>query len=136
MIRGSTGRGGVRAAVEAIRVLKAGQTLAMTPDGPRGPSGVVQGGVMLMAQRSGAALVPVGISSFPRILAGSWDKYLVPYPFGRAAVVFGDPIYVPKDATEDEVEAIRVQFETKLHEIETKAERLVNKRGIQVPGSA
>ncbi|HZH98856.1 MAG TPA: DUF374 domain-containing protein, partial [Fimbriimonadaceae bacterium] len=59
IIRGSTGRGGARAAVESIRVLRTGDTMAVTPDGPRGPSGVVQPGVILMAQKSGAALIPV-----------------------------------------------------------------------------
>lgn len=65
IIRGSTGRRGVSAALEAIRALKAGGTLAMTPDGPRGPSGSVQGGVMLMARKSGGKLIPVGISARP-----------------------------------------------------------------------
>src|SRR5688572_9644726 len=62
IIRGSTVRGGVRALVDSIRVLKYGGTMAMTPDGPRGPNGVVQAGVMAMAQKSGAALVPGGFS--------------------------------------------------------------------------
>src|SRR5579862_1254579 len=56
-IRGSTGRGGERALVESIRVLKQGATMALTPDGPRGPSGVAQGGIMAMAKKSGCALV-------------------------------------------------------------------------------
>ncbi|MGC5340985.1 DUF374 domain-containing protein, partial [Escherichia coli] len=65
VIRGRTGRGGVRAAVEAIKTLRSGATMAMTPDGPRGPSAVLQDGVIFMAQKSGAALVPVGISARP-----------------------------------------------------------------------
>jgi len=128
VIRGSTGRGGVRAAVEAIRALKGGSIMAMTPDGPRGPSGVVQGGVMLMAHKSGAALVPVGISAYPRYLARSWDRYLVPFPFARAAVIFGDPVVVPASSTPEEVEEIRVRFEQTLHEIEREAEILVRAR--------
>ena len=64
-IRGSTGqdRGGIKAALQGIQTLKDGGTMAITPDGPRGPSKVVQGGVMLMARKSGAKLVPVGISA-------------------------------------------------------------------------
>jgi len=124
-IRGSTGRGGVRALIEAIRVLREGGTMAMTPDGPRGPSGVVQGGVMTMAQKSGARLYPVGISCKPRVLAKSWDRYMLPIPFGRGVILFGEPITVPKDADEETVEAIRLQFEKAIHAAEAEAERLV-----------
>jgi lysophospholipid acyltransferase (LPLAT)-like uncharacterized protein len=122
VIRGSTGRGGVRAAVEAIRALKEGGTMAMTPDGPRGPSGVVQGGVMLMAQKSGAGLIPVGISARPRIVAKSWDKYIIPLPFSKILMIFGEPIYVPLKATEEEIEAVRLQLESEIHRLEQLAE--------------
>lgn len=128
IIRGSTGRGGVRAAVEAIRILKDGGTMALTPDGPRGPSGVVQGGIMLMAQKSGAKLIPVGISARPRILAKSWDRYMLPMPFAKATMIFGEPIQVPKDASEAEVEAIRLHLESELHRLEREAELAVGHR--------
>lgn len=129
VIRGSTGRGGVRAAVEGIRLLREGGSLAMTPDGPRGPSGVVQGGVMLMAQKSGALLVPVGIVARPcwRI-EKSWDRYMVPMPFGRGLMVFGDGIAVPADANEEAVEEIRVRFEQEIHRLEAEAERQIRAR--------
>lgn len=128
VIRGSTGRGGERALIESIRCLKAGNTMAITPDGPRGPSGVVQGGVMRMAQKSGAALIPVGISAKPRWLAKSWDKHMVPYPFARCVILFGDPMYVPKDADEEILEKIRLELQSKMHEMEMKAEARVHGR--------
>jgi lysophospholipid acyltransferase (LPLAT)-like uncharacterized protein len=123
VIRGSTGRGGARAAIEAIRALKKGGTMAMTPDGPRGPSHVVQGGVMLMAQKSGAALVPVGISARPRWLVNSWDSYMVPMPFAKTLFIFGDPIFVPPDADEETVENVRLQLESEMNRLEEEAER-------------
>ena len=122
VIRGSTGRGGVRAAVEAIRALKEGGTMAMTPDGPRGPSGVVQGGVMLMAQKSGAGLIPVGISARPRLVAKSRDKYILPLPFSKCLMIFGEPIYVPLKSSEEEIEQIRLQLEAEIHRLEQLAE--------------
>ena len=97
----------------------------MTPDGPRGPSGVVQGGVMLMAQKSGAALIPVGISARPRTLARSWDRYLIPWAFGRAVFLFGDPIFVPEGANEEEVEELRLRLEQQIHAKEVEAEGLL-----------
>jgi lysophospholipid acyltransferase (LPLAT)-like uncharacterized protein len=123
VIRGSTGRGGERALVESIRCLRQGNTMAITPDGPRGPSGVVQGGVMAMARKSGAALIPVGISARPRILVKSWDRHQVPLPFARGLIIFGAPLYVPADADEAAVEAIRLQLEAEMHRLQDEAER-------------
>lgn len=125
IIRGSTGRGGARAAVEAIRALKNGATLALTPDGPRGPSGVVQEGIVFLAQKSGRPLVPLGVSCRPRILARSWDRYLIPIPFGRAVVVIGKAIHVPPNADEAELERIRLELQEALHDCEGQAERML-----------
>lgn len=122
VIRGSSGRGGERALVESIRVLRNGEEMAITPDGPRGPAGVVQGGVMLMAKKTGAALVPVGSSSRRGRYVPTWDRYLVPGFFSRAVFMFGEPIYVPKDATDDEVEALRLRVEAAIGEIQARAE--------------
>lgn len=122
-IRGSTGRGGARAAIEAIRALKSGGTMAMTPDGPRGPSHVVQGGVMLMALKSGAALIPVGISARPRKLINSWDRFMLPAPFARAIMIFGEPISLRSGAGEEEVEEARLRLESEMTRLEAEAER-------------
>ncbi len=123
-IRGSTGRGGERALVESIRVLRDGGTMAMTPDGPRGPSGIAQGGIMAMARKSGCALVPVGISSRPRLLMKkAWDKHMVPLPFSKSMMVFGDPYYVGKDATPEEIEEIRLKLQEDMHKLQEEADR-------------
>jgi lysophospholipid acyltransferase (LPLAT)-like uncharacterized protein len=120
-IRGSTGRGGVRAALQGVKALKEGGTMAITPDGPRGPSGEVQGGVMLMAQKSGAGLVPVGIHCKPAIFFKSWDRYMLPVIFGRAKMIFGEPIYVAEKATEAEVEEARFRLQTEINRLEAEA---------------
>ncbi len=125
IIRGSTGRGGVRALVESIRALKNGGTMAMTPDGPRGPNGVVQDGVMAMAQKGGAALRAAGFSCRPRWVFKSWDKYNVPCPFAKGVIVFSDPIYVPKEATPSEIEVLRLKLEEEMHRVEAEAEAMM-----------
>lgn len=121
-IRGSTGRGGVKAAIESIEVLKRGAVMAFTPDGPRGPSGVVQGGIMLMAKKSGAWLVPVGVSADRRKLVKTWDRYLVPGFFSRCLMVFGEPRKVDPKSTEEEIEIARSALEQDMRELETAAE--------------
>lgn len=123
IIRGSTGRGGERALVESIRVLRKGGEMAMTPDGPRGPSGVVQPGVVMMARKSGAALIPVGISAKPAWRAPTWDRYLVPYPFAKGIFAFGEPIYLSENADEEEQERVRLQLEEAIHAMQTDVER-------------
>ena len=127
-IRGSTGRGGARALIESIRALREGGTMAMTPDGPRGPTHVVQGGVMVMALKSGACLIPVGISARPRLLIRSWDRYMVPVPFARALLIFGNPICVPAAADEDCVESCRLLLESEINRLEAESERRMGHR--------
>lgn len=119
-IRGSTGqgRGGIKAALQGVKALKEGGTMAITPDGPRGPTKVVQGGVMLMAKKSGAKLVPVGISAERAWYAKSWDSYMIPKPFSRAKMIFGAPLSVPEKASEEEVESIRLEFEREIERLD------------------
>ena len=103
-VRGSTSaRGAVQAALTVTKQLKRGATLAFTPDGPRGPSHVVQPGAIFLAQKSGSPIIPTGISAYPRKLSRrSWDHYLIPHPFSRVVWLYGDPIYIPADAKSEE----------------------------------
>ncbi len=121
-IRGSTGKNGAKALAESIRVLKKGATMAFTPDGPKGPSGVVQPGIVLMAKKSGAALVPVGVAASWKCHAPTWDRYLVPLPFAKCVMVFGDPMFVSKDASEEETEIVRVRLEAEIHRVQQQAD--------------
>lgn len=121
-IRGSTGRGGVKAAIASIDVLQKGATMAFTPDGPRGPSGIVQGGIMLMAKKSGAWLVPVGVSANRRWSVKTWDRYLVPKPFAKCVMVFGEARRLEPTASEEQVETVRQWLESELTRLESEAE--------------
>lgn len=127
VIRGSTGRGGARALIESIRVLRDNASMAITPDGPRGPSGVVQEGVMVMAKKTGCALIPVGTYARPAIFFKTWDDYMIPLPFARAVFVFGAPIYVPSDAAPEAVEEQRKLLETEIHRLQAEAKSLVRR---------
>lgn len=122
-IRGSTGRNGVRGALQMARKVKEGGVLAFTPDGPRGPTHKVQHGVILMAEKSGAPIVPIGVSAKSRWLAGSWDSYMVPMPFSRAYVVFGDPIFVPPKLSDGKRAEMSAIIERAINRVEKEAER-------------
>ena len=118
--RGSSGASGARALAACIKLLRNGGVVGVTPDGPRGPSGVLQPGVITMAKKSGRPIVPTGASSRPRITTRSWDRFTVPLPFAKSLLLFGEPIYVPEGADEAEVQA-RVQ--TEMRRLQDEADR-------------
>jgi len=104
-IRGSTTRGGREALREAVRVLHEGGQVAFTPDGPRGPRMTVQVGCVLAAMRAGVPIVPVGFEARRAKRLRSWDRFMLPLPFTRVAVRFGEPIDVPADLDSEQVVA-------------------------------
>lgn len=85
--KGDAAKGGARALRDGLKQLKHGG-LAITPDGPRGPARVMAEGLPLMARMSGVPVVLVGMSCNPAIRLNSWDRALLPLPFGRGAVVY------------------------------------------------
>ena len=90
-VRGSTNKGGARGIVVLKRYLEAGHPAALTVDGPKGPPRVVQEGIVTLARRTRAWILPVSAGTTrPRFLR-SWDRYLVPMPFSRSFVTYGEP---------------------------------------------
>jgi lysophospholipid acyltransferase (LPLAT)-like uncharacterized protein len=92
------------------------------PDGPRGPAERVQPGVVALAALTGAPVVPFGFAARPARRLHSWDRFMVPLPFARAAVVFGAAAMVPREADR---ETARVDLERTLLEVTERADRLV-----------
>ena len=106
VVRGSTNKGGARGVVVLKRYLEAGHAAALTVDGPKGPPRVVQEGVVTLARRSGAWILPVSAGTTrPRFLR-SWDRYLVPKAFSRSYVVYGEPFRLADESTDRCREAI------------------------------
>lgn len=124
-IRGSSSKGGVRALIQLTRRLKEGESAAFTPDGPRGPTHKVQGGVIHMAQRTGCPIIPFCASARPRRLLRSWDSYLIPMPFARATFVVGEPIYLPAEMSDDQQMEAAERVEQAINSCETRAEELL-----------
>lgn len=121
VIRGSTGRGGARALVECIRVLKQGDVMAITPDGPRGPDRKVQPGVLVMAQKSGAILVPMAAAARPCWFAPSWDRYVVPFPFAKVVVAYGRAIEIAEESGEAGISEAQRALQSALEDAEDQA---------------
>lgn len=122
IIRGSTGRNGIRAAVEAMRKLKEGCSLAFTPDGPRGPTRQIQDGVLHMAQKTGAAIIPCGNSAKRAWRAKSWDRYMIPKVRSKAVLIFGPPIYIEPGSGEVGLQEARAKLEAEINRLQNQAE--------------
>ena len=124
-IRGSTTRGGAKALLKMIKGSKEGTVLAITPDGPKGPRFTVQPGIVYLSQKTGFPIVPasLGLTSYWEL--PSWDKFRIPKPFSKAALICGEPIHIPPKLNKSEVEEYRILLEKRLKEMSIEAEQLV-----------
>jgi hypothetical protein len=116
--RGSTSSGASALLRALVRVVQRGGVVGMLPDGPRGPAGVAQPGVVALARMTGAALVPVGISAAPCWRFGSWDRAMLPKPFARVRLHFGEALLLPKKADADALEVARARLQQELRRLD------------------
>ena len=91
-IRGSSTRGGVKALIGAIKEIKSGTDIGITPDGPQGPRHEVQDGIIAMAQKAKVKIVLVEIKPSKYWQLNSWDKFIIPKPFGEINYFISEPI--------------------------------------------
>jgi lysophospholipid acyltransferase (LPLAT)-like uncharacterized protein len=124
-IRGSTTRGGLAALRGMVRFFKTGANVAITPDGPQGPRHVVQMGVIELARLTNAPIVPVAYGVSRRKVFNSWDHFILPLPFSRLAYVWGEPVSVPRESSQEELESKRILVEERLRRITAEADSLV-----------
>ncbi|HVT59887.1 MAG TPA: lysophospholipid acyltransferase family protein [Thermoanaerobaculia bacterium] len=119
--RGSSSRGGAGGLRDLLRKAAAGYDLAFTPDGPRGPAGVVQPGVVLAAAATGLPVQPVAIAATRNRRLRSWDRFLVPLPFGTVHFVYGEALRVGR---RDDPAAAGAELERRLAAAAAAAERM------------
>jgi lysophospholipid acyltransferase (LPLAT)-like uncharacterized protein len=110
-IRGSSSRKGVIALRQLMDTLAADGNVLFTPDGPRGPIYEASPGVIFLAQKSGAPIVPIHMEYSTCWRLKSWDRFVVPGPFAKLRAIFGAPISVAplSDAEQFEAERLRLQ---------------------------
>jgi lysophospholipid acyltransferase (LPLAT)-like uncharacterized protein len=127
VIRGSSGHDGLQALVDMIRLMRdePGMGACLAVDGSRGPRGVVQGGIISLAQRTGGMIIPVTISARPAwIFRKAWDRTLIAKPFARVDIVFGEWIEVPAKLKAPEAGVIREALEERLIALQAQADQL------------
>lgn len=128
VVRGSSKRKGAQALLGLVESLRSGKTIGLAVDGPRGPLYEVKPGLTYLAGKINKPIVPV-VTSAKRfwILERIWDKYLLPVPFTRGVVMYGEPIWVSGTA-EHELETKRAEVQSALNRMMDEADRYFSKR--------
>jgi lysophospholipid acyltransferase (LPLAT)-like uncharacterized protein len=117
-IRGSSSRGGHQALRSLAKQLEQGYNIGITPDGPRGPAFQVQIGIIKLAQLTGAAIVPVSYDASRKKILKSWDRFIIPKPFGHIHMAFGEPLFVPRKPTPRDIKSYRQELESRLLDLD------------------
>jgi lysophospholipid acyltransferase (LPLAT)-like uncharacterized protein len=116
-IRGSTSRRGPQALLEATTWMERDHSIVITPDGPRGPVYQIREGIIHLAQVTGRPIIPTSNFTRWKVRLRSWDRFQIPLPFARGQCYYGQPIWVPRDATEAEREELRARLESSMRAI-------------------
>lgn len=124
-------KGGAQALRAMLKALDGGEMVVMTADIPKITRRAGEG-IVTLARLSGRPIVPIAVATSRRIDFKSWDNASLGLPFGRGAIVLGDPIMVPREATGEDVEAYRQQVEDALDEVHARAYAIV---GTPDPGA-
>ncbi len=122
VVRGSSSRGGTGALREMVRVMRAGHSLAVTPDGPRGPRRKLKPGALLAARLSGVPVIPTAAAATRAWWLGGWDRFLVPKPLARVRLVYGEPRTIPRDADDAMLATVGLELEAELNALTARAE--------------
>ena len=111
VVRGSSSRLGASALLQLSDTLAAGRDVVITPDGPRGPAYELGPGIIFLAQKTGAPVLPMNLEYSNCWRFKSWDRFILPRPFSRVRVIVGQPQHVRSTTTTDAFEAERLRLQ-------------------------
>ena len=132
-IDGSSDRNAKSAALEIVRNLKQGTSVALISDGPRGPRMRLNKSVIYFAKKTGKPIMGFTYSaSRSKIMKKSWDAMLIPPLFTTGYIFSTTPLFVPSTTTDDEMEILRQQFEDELNHITKEADKLCGLEEISI----
>ncbi|HKJ61586.1 MAG TPA: glycosyltransferase N-terminal domain-containing protein [Hyphomicrobiales bacterium] len=120
-------RGGIHALRAAITALDEGKSIAMTAEVPPGPPRKASLGIVALARLSGRPVRPVAQATSRFLTFNNWSRFTLNLPFSKLAYVVGDPVYVPHDADEAQLEAARLDIERGLNEVTRRAYEAVGR---------
>jgi lysophospholipid acyltransferase (LPLAT)-like uncharacterized protein len=111
VVRGSSSRLGASAILQLTDVLASGRDVVITPDGPRGPAYELGPGIIFLAQKSGAPVLPVNMEYSSCWRLKSWDRFILPRPFSKVRVIIGQSHHVRSTSTPEEFETERLRLQ-------------------------
>ena len=114
VILGSSKRGGMQAFRKMVKCLQLGESIAITPDGPKGPKEKVKEGIIKLAQITNTPIIPLVWVTRKFKIINSWDNFVLPYPFSKGIYSFGKPIYVEKKLNVNKFELERQNLENEI----------------------
>lgn len=106
-VRGQSGAEGARALVELRRRLLEGRSIGLAVDGPKGPYGSIQPGVIQLARLTGVPILPLRARPSSALMLNSWDRTVVPRPFSRVEMVCGPELHLAADSSDKEMDEAR-----------------------------
>lgn len=108
-VRGSSTRGAAGALLGLVRALGEGKEVGITPDGPRGPACSYAPGAAVAASKAGALILPLAAHADRAWRLNSWDRFMIPQPFARVTVAYGEPVRLPEDARAAAAQTLRLE---------------------------
>ncbi len=114
-VRGSSHRGGAQALRAMLRLARKGHPAGLIADGSQGPPLIAQRGIVWLAAATGLPLVPLSLAADRAWRVPSWDRTLIPKPFSRIVIAAGEPIHVPGQALEEDLEFSRILLQKRLN---------------------
>lgn len=115
-------KGGGKAGREIVEAIEGGGCIVITPDGPRGPRQRVPIGPFRLARMTGAPVLPCTFAVASRRQFNSWDRFILPLPFGRGRIVWGTPQRIGPNASDAALEAARAAVEGEMNTLMAQAD--------------
>ena len=113
--RGSSSRGGTAVLRTLVRRVRAGATIAVPCDGPRGPARRSKPGVLALARLAARPVIPVALGARPAHRFRSWDGTLLPAPFARVVCRYGTPPEIPPEASDEDLASLAEELDRRLN---------------------
>ncbi len=121
--RGSSSKEGKKILKKLIENALQNKSIAITPDGPRGPEKEMKAGAVIIAKKSNIPLILVGIAFKKKKILNSWDKFQIPYLFTKACAVYSEPIVINKNLNYEETDKKIKEIEKELNNLQNQAEQ-------------
>lgn len=114
---GSRRKGGAQTLVHMVSYFAQGHSGGLVADGSRGPARIAQKGVLFLAREAGVPIIPLGVAASRKLTLDTWDRFEMPLPFARIAILAGAPLRVPPQVRGPALETLRLELEARLNRL-------------------